>query len=124
MRQHTYNIKPKERHKRVARKMAENGGNSLGKVLESEGYSKNTQKSPGKVTRTKGFQIAQRDILKELEAEEKAVLAEMKIKRSKANYGTLAMSRKYVREQAWQAEDRLKAGGPPPEKIEIELTIK
>jgi hypothetical protein len=119
-----YNIQPTRKQKAAAKKMSENVRNSKGQIFKSVGYKKSVQKSPTRITNSKGFKIAQRDILEELKEEERKILEEMEKKRKKANYGTLAMSRKYVREQAWQAEDRLKDGGSPPKKIEIELTIK
>lgn len=43
------------RQKLVASKLAENGGN-MGKAMVAAGYSPNTAKTPGKLTRSKGWQ--------------------------------------------------------------------
>jgi len=115
---------PTAKQKAAAKKISEDIRKPLGKSLRAVGYSKSISETPKAVIKSKGFQIAQRDILKELEDEEAAVLEAMKKKRKQASYGTLSMSRKAIREQAWEAEDRLKAGGLPPEKIEMEITIK
>lgn len=50
----TYNIKPKERVKKVFKKVVENGGN-VSKSMREEGYSKNTAKNPKKITESKGW---------------------------------------------------------------------
>jgi len=101
--------------------MAEKGRNNIGEILKSEGYSKSAQKSPTKVTKTKGFQIAQSEVLEELRAEEIKVFKEMEKKRRKATYGMLATARAKLREQAWEAEDRLKAGGRPEDTINVKF---
>lgn len=46
---------PTFRQKLVASKLVENGGN-MGKAMVSAGYSPNTAKTPGKLTRSKGWQ--------------------------------------------------------------------
>lgn len=48
-----YNVKPKPRHIRVAKKISENV--SLKDALLSEGYSESVAESPQRVTETKGF---------------------------------------------------------------------
>lgn len=116
-----YAVQPKERHKRVARKMAENGRKSLGEILKSEGYSKSAQEAPTKVTKTKGFQIAQKDVLDELKAERQRIMDAMIKKIGKASYGVLSMARKSVQDHIWEAEDRLKEGGKPPDRVIVEF---
>ena len=117
-----YNIKPKQRHKNIARKMAENSGKSLGKILAEEGYSETTQKKPGRVTETKGFRIAQASIIEQMEQEEKACIEEMKRKREKASYAVLATARRNLRDQIWKGYNRIYADKSPI--TEVEITIK
>ena len=46
---------PTFRQKLVASKLVENGGN-IGKAMVAAGYSPNTAKTPGKLTKSKGWQ--------------------------------------------------------------------
>jgi len=117
-----YNIKPKQRHKNIARKMAENVGKSLGEILAEEGYSKTTQKTLGRVTETKGFRIAQLSIVEQMEQEEKACIEEMRKKIGKASYTVLATARRNLRDQIWKGYDRIYAERSPI--TEVEITVK
>ena len=49
-----YDIKPKMKHKNALMNMVDNGGN-VSKAMIDAGYSKNTARTPSKMTTTKGF---------------------------------------------------------------------
>jgi hypothetical protein len=66
-----------------------NGGNVTQAMLKAK-YSPNTANTPQKLTDSKGFKEAAKPLLDQLEEERQAILREMRKKRNKANYGTLA----------------------------------
>ena len=49
-----YKIQPKIRHKNALQNLVDNGGNVRQAMIDA-GYSKNTAKTPSKMTTTKGF---------------------------------------------------------------------
>lgn len=116
-----YNIKPKQRHINVAKKIAENSSKPLGAILKEEGYGKSTQKKPQRVTETKGYKMAERDILKQLEELEQDCVARMKKTVSEAPYGAVAINRKHLRDQIWEAKNRIDNNGKKVDEIIIRV---
>ena len=116
-----YNVKPKERHYNVARKIKENPRKTLGSILKEEGYGKSTQKQPTTVTETKGFKMAERDIIKQLEELEQDCVSHMKKKIKNAPYGAIAINRKHIRDQIWEAKQRIKDDGELISKVVVEI---
>jgi len=84
----SYNTKPKDKHKILARKIIESGGKEpMGKLIKESGWSEKTAVNPKKITESKGYKQAAKPFLEQIENEIQEALLHLPNVREKAGYG-------------------------------------
>jgi len=104
---------PSERQKRAVMELVENGRNK-GKALVRAGYSKKTAIAPTKVTESKGFKEASKDIVEGMRKERDRVIKAMSERNlERVDYGKLtkAIDKLTKNIQLLSGEDTERLGG-------------
>lgn len=106
------------KQKQAIKKMVENGGNAS-KAMRDVKYSKNTAKTPKKLTESKGYKKETKPILEQYEKELQAILTAMKLKNKKSEqYQVLVKAADTIQKQIQLL------GGQPTENKTITVLDK